>query len=93
MAKKMAYSPVDYTPSDVQAFQMLERGECPPHLQKQALEFMISKVCMTYDQSYHPEPHDTSFCEGRRFCGNTLVKMLKLNAKQMRNKQEPREEI
>ena len=88
-----AFAPVAYTPSDVQAFQMLAQGECPPHLQKQALDYMITSVCMTYDQSYMESDRDTAFCEGRRFCGNTLVKMLKLNAKQLRSENEPSENI
>ena len=87
------YAPAEYEAQHVSAVQMLERGECPPHLQKQALDFMINRVCATYDQSYFGNANDTIFREGRRFCGNTLVKMLKIDAKQMRNKQEPREEL
>ena len=92
MAKTiLAYTPVVYEASDVQAFQMLAQGECPPHLQQQALDFMINKVCATYDQSYFGNANDTIFREGRRFCGNTLVK--KLNAKTLRSENEPSEEI
>ena len=94
MAKALlAYEPVKWEVSDAQAIQMLERGECPPHLQKQALDFIINKVCVTYDQSYFGNSNDTIFREGRRFCGNTLVKMLKLNTKQMRSEDEPSETI
>lgn len=88
----LAYTPVQYEVSDVQAFQMLAQGECPPHLQKQALDFMITKVCATYDQSYFGNANDTIFREGRRFCGNTLVKMLNISVKALRkDSDEPSE--
>lgn len=86
------YAPVAYTASDVSAFQALERGDCPPHLQQQALDFIISKACATYDQSYRPDPYDTAFAEGRRFPGNTIVKLLKLDASKVAGK-EPGEQI
>jgi hypothetical protein len=94
MAKvRRVYDPVPYEPADIQAFQMLASGECPPHLQKRALDFMINGACATYDQSYCENTHDTAFKEGRRFAGNTIVKMLKLNAKTMRSENEPSETV
>jgi len=80
------YAPVDYKPEHVTAIQLLERGECPEHLQKIALEWIITMAAGTYDQSYHSEsPYDTTFHEGRRFVGNTIVKMLKLDAAKLRS--------
>jgi len=74
---ELPYRPVDYEPADVTAIQMLERGECTPDLQKRALKWIIENVCATYQQSYRTErPYDTVFTEGRRFCGNTIIKML-----------------
>lgn len=82
---RLVYAPVKYSPSDVGAIQALDRGDCPEHLQKQALRFIIEQACATYDQSYNGDPHDTAFAEGRRFAGNTIVKMLKLDASKVRS--------
>ena len=83
--KNGAFKPPAYEVADITAIQQLERGEATPELQKRALQWIINDVCVTYDQSYRPgDPHETTFAEGRRFVGNTIVKMLKLNASKMR---------
>lgn len=82
---RLAYDPVTYTAAEVSAIQLLEQGECPEHLQKMALQFIIEKACATYDQSYFGSSNDTIFREGRRFAGNTIVKMLKLDASKVRS--------
>ena len=86
------YAPVAYTASDVSAFQALARGDCPEHLQKQALDFIINRACATYDQSFRVDPCETAFAEGRRFAGNTILKLLKLDASKVAGK-EPGEQI
>ncbi len=81
--------PVDYEPADITAILQLERGEATPEMQKRALSWIINDVCGTYDQSYIPnDTHDTSFREGGRFCGNTIIKMLKLEPGKLRRFQE-----
>lgn len=80
--------PVGYEAADVTAIQQLERGEATPEMQKRALDWLINKVCMTYDQSFVKDPRDTDFNEGCRFCGNTIVKMLKLNPARVRSKEK-----
>ena len=54
-------------------------------MQKRALAWIINDVCMTYDQSFVENTHGTAFNEGSRFCGNTIVKMLKLNPAKVRS--------
>jgi hypothetical protein len=81
------WRPADYEAADVTAIQLLERGECTPELQKRALNWIINHVCATYDQSYRGDPHDTAFAEGKRYCGNTIVKMLKLDPAQVRREE------
>lgn len=79
------YKPVQYEAADVTAIQQLEQGECTPDLQKRALKWIIETVCATYDMSYRPgDTHETAFAEGRRFAGNSIVKMLKLNPSKVR---------
>ena len=82
---RLAYEPVKVRPEVVSAIQALERGDCPEHLQKIALEFIIVEASATYDQSYFGNSDDTIFREGRRFVGNTIVKMLKLDASKVRS--------
>lgn len=83
------YRPVDYEPHHVGAVQALARGDCPEHLQKEFLRWLIEDVCGAYDMSYRVDPCNTAFAEGRRFCGNTVVKMMKIDASKLA-KQTPR---
>jgi hypothetical protein len=74
------YAPVEYEAQNVSAVQLLQQGECPEHLQQEFLRWLIEDVARTYDQSYRVDPYNTAFAEGKRFVGNTVVKMLKLKA-------------
>lgn len=77
--------PPEWEPADVEAFQALQRGDCPPHLQKRALEWLIRKAAATYELSFSPgDDRLTSFAEGRRFVGLQVVKMLSLDTNKMR---------
>lgn len=79
---------VDYVAADATAIQLLEQGKADPAMQKRALDWIIRYVCMTYDQSYIPnDTHATTFNEGRRYCGNTIIKMLKLNPAKLRSQE------
>ncbi len=73
------YRPVELTPEICSAAQMLQSGECPDHLQKEFLDWVITKVCATYEQSYMGNANDTIFMEGRRFCGNQIIKALQVS--------------
>ena len=78
--RSAAHYPPEWEPADVRAIQSLQTGEATPEMQKRALDFMINKVCQTYDLSYRPESdRETVFAEGRRFTGLQLVKMLSIN--------------
>jgi len=80
-----AHNPTPYVAADITAIQELERGTASPDLQKRALKWIIETAAMTYDQSYRPgDTHETAFAEGRRFVGNSIVKMLKLNPAALR---------
>ena len=79
---------VAYKAADATAIQQLEQGTANEQMQKRALEWIINSVCATYDQSYIPkDTHETAFNEGRRYCGNTIVKMLKLEPGKVRSKE------
>lgn len=81
MASKASKSwmPVDYKAYQVRCIQALARGDAPPEMQRDALDWIINSLAATYDMSYRPESdRDTTFAEGRRFVGLQLVKMLHL---------------
>jgi len=83
MKSELPYAPTEYEPRHVSAVQLLERGECPPHLQQEFLRWLIEDVCRTYDMSFRSNPYQTAFAEGRRFSGNQVVKMMKIDASKL----------
>lgn len=77
--------PPSYEPADIEAFQALQRGDCPAHLQKRALDWIIQQAAGTYNLSFSPgDERLTSFAEGRRFVGLQIIKLLALNASAFR---------
>lgn len=75
-----AAMPADWDIADAAAMQAVERGEATSEQQKRAITWWVNRCAATYDLSYRPgDPHDTSFAEGRRFCGLQTVKLLKVN--------------
>lgn len=85
------WKPVPYELADVTAIQALYNGTAEEYQQKRAIQWLIEVACATYDQSYYPGDEgrrDTDFAEGRRFVGNTLVKMTRLNLSQLRREEE-----
>ena len=85
MAKRVA----EYDPGDVSAMQFLERGAANDAQQRRALNWILINVCEVYDQSYVPnDTHETAFREGKRYCGNQIIKMLKLEPGKLRRMQD-----
>jgi len=77
---------VQYQSAVATAIQQLEQGTAGPDMQKKALDWIITLVCATYDQSYIPgDTHETAFNEGKRYCGNTIIKMLKVEPGKLRS--------
>jgi hypothetical protein len=76
-----AWMPTPYSKADVYAIQALMTGTANEDQQKRALRWIIESAAGTYEMSFRPESsRDTDFAEGRRFVGNQLVKMTKINA-------------
>lgn len=81
-----AAMPAEWDTADASALQALERGEATAEQQIRAIKWWVNKCALTYDMSYRPgDPHDTSFAEGRRFCGLQAVKLLKVNIAALKN--------
>jgi len=83
--KQGAFKPPPYEAADATAIQQLEQGVAGPEMQKRALAWIVNQASGLYDQSYRPgDTHETAFAEGRRFVGNAVVKMLKLEPSKLR---------
>jgi len=67
----------DYIEAEVQALRAIHRGEADARQQRMALDFLM-RAFGTHDISFRPAgEHLTAFAEGKRFCGTTIVWMLK----------------
>lgn len=67
----------DYIEAEVQAIRAIHRGEADARQQRMALDFLM-RAFGTHDISFRPAgEHLTAFAEGKRFCGTTIVWMLK----------------
>lgn len=81
--------PVEVWSHHATAVQALIQGNCPDHLQRDFIKWLIEDVCATYDLSYRPHSdRDTAFAEGKRFVGSTIVKASKLDPKQLKSLKE-----
>ena len=66
----------DYTEHEIQALRAVHNGKADKRQQRVALDFLMRGFA-THDISFRPEdPHLTSFCEGKRWCGTLIVYML-----------------
>lgn len=66
----------DYVEADVQALRAVARGQATEYQQRRAIDWII-RACGTYDLSFRPDSERlTTFAEGKRWAGMTLVWML-----------------
>jgi len=79
------WMPTELTMNAVMAVKALQSGTATDSQQKEALDFIIMVISSTYDCSYQPgSDRDTAFAEGKRFVGNTLIKMIKMSTTNLR---------
>lgn len=76
--------PPEYDDTDIAAMQALILGEATPYQQKRALDWIIVRAALTYDQSFRSDGtgRADAFLEGRRFVGNQVIKLTKLTPTQ-----------
>jgi hypothetical protein len=80
--RKGPWEPVAFVAADIAAMQALEKGTATPEQQKRALAWIIEKAAGVYEQSFWPGAEgarNTDFAEGRRFVGNSVIKLTRLN--------------
>jgi len=76
----------DYVSADAIAMQALERGDATPEQQQRALCWIVQSAALTHSLHYRADPHDHAFASGRGFVGIQIIKMLKLDAATLRDK-------
>jgi len=83
--KSAAWHPPAWETPDAKAIQMLAAGTASPEQQQRALRWIVEVACGTYEMTYRPESdRDTAFAEGRRFVGNQIVKLTKLELSKLK---------
>jgi hypothetical protein len=69
--------PAPYTAAESYAIRMLAQGEATPAQQRLALDWMIHKLCRTYDEPFRPGgdgARETDYALGKAHVGRQLIK-------------------
>ena len=79
------WMPADYTLAIPTAIQALMSGTAEEHQQQLAMKWIIETLCGTYDMSFRADNiRETDFAEGKRYVGNQIVKLSKLNVSRLK---------
>jgi len=79
------WKPANYAARHIGLMKNLALGEASPEQQREALHFIVTELCQTYNVSYIPDSdRDTAFAEGRRFVGLQIIKLTKLDVTNLR---------
>jgi hypothetical protein len=77
------WKPVKYNARDVAAIQALTTGTADADQQRHAIEWIVTVISGVYQPSFYPGGEDgrrkSDFAEGKRFIGNTILKMVNRN--------------
>lgn len=74
------WAPASITSSQAYAIQALSRGDASSEQQREALKWIVNDLSKRDDMSYRPDSQrDSDFAEGKRYVGNQLVKLTKIN--------------
>ncbi len=68
-----------YSVADVAAMQALFRGEADTRQQQRAVDWILNVAAKVYDEHYFDHPRDTDFALGKRFVGQEILKLSKLD--------------
>lgn len=86
------WKPVAYEPADVVAIQALMQGTAEPEQQKRAMRWIVEQAAGAYDLAYRPGGEegrrDTDFALGRAFVGSQILKLNRLNAMNLRKRDD-----
>ncbi len=68
----------DYETEDVHALKALSRGDASAEQQRRALNWIISRASMGYEDTFVPDPYESAFNQGRRSVALQTVKLINL---------------
>jgi hypothetical protein len=81
-AALLPFQPAPYENADIYALQALANGTASEGQQQRALRWIIEPLCGTYDLPWRPGGLEgarlSDFAAGKQFCGQQIVKLLKL---------------
>lgn len=87
-APRQPWHPAEWEPADASALQALSRGDATPEQQRRALDWVVTRAAMTYDETFVPGQGDVSdFLAGRRNVGTQIVKLLKVQTNLLAKRQ------
>jgi hypothetical protein len=73
------WRPPAYDLADVYAIKAVAAGTANEDQQRRAMQWIINKAAMTYDETYQPDSaRDTDFAQGKAFVGRQIVKLINL---------------
>ena len=82
---KHPWHPAEYDLFDITALQALSRGEANDQQQRRALDWIITRAAMTYDEPFVEGKTDVvAYLAGRMSVGRQIVKLLKLDPAAMK---------
>ena len=77
--RRHLWAAADWEPADAAAIQALAAGNANEGQQRRALDWIIQKAAMTYDEPFEPQnARVTDYVLGRRSVGLALVKLLNI---------------
>jgi len=84
MTEREPWHPADWDVADAGAIQALTRGEASPEQQRRALDWIVNRAAMTYDEPFIPGKADVSdYLAGRMSVGRQIVKLTKVDIQAM----------
>ena len=78
-------APAFYTYPVVVAVHALARGEANPHQQTEVLKWILEFVAGVNEHQFYPDDRMTAFSLGRKFVGDQIIKVSKLDLSTLRS--------
>ena len=85
------WKPAPYETEDVIAIRALSTGTANEDQQIRALKWIVENAAAVYQPSFHPGTDGdrlTAYAEGKRFVGNSIIKLTTLNISRLRAQDE-----
>lgn len=81
MTVHQTFKPASYTDEDVAAVKAVAAGNASPGQQQRALDWIVNKAAMAFDETFVPGQTDLSdYLAGRRNVGLQIIKLVKMQS-------------